>query len=187
MRGTSPYGDRDLTYFVCAHEFGGGGRAGGTDALALEDFTDCHEQYFDIQPEGVVIDIPYVEGELVLPGEGVAPVHLCPAGDAGEDFVAARLFGGVAVEVLDQQRARTHQAHLAFEDVEEFGEFIQAGGAQEAPEAGEALLVGEQVALGITQVAHGAEFVEFEDPAVQPGACLTEEHRPAEEDPDKNK
>ena len=170
---------------VCAHELGGGGAAGGTDALALEDFSNRHEQYFDIQPEGVVIDIPYVEGELVLPGEGVAPVHLCPAGDAGEDFVAARLLGGVAVEVLDQQRARTDQAHLAFEDVEELGQFIQAGGAQEAPEAGEALLVGEQVTLGITQVAHGAEFVEFEDPTVQPGALLAENHRPAEEKPDE--
>ena len=133
-----------------------------------------------------MIHVPHVEGELLLPGEGVAPVHLRPAGDAGQHFVAARLLGGVAVEVLHQQRARTDQAHVAFEDVEEFGEFIQAGGAQEAPEAGEALLVGQQAAIGVAQVAHGAEFVELEDPAVQPGARLAEEHRVTKEDQDQD-
>ena len=184
-RPLSIFGEGKDLFFSSAHEFGGGGAAGGADAFALEDFSNRHEYDLDIQPEGAVIDVPHVEGELVLPGEGVAPVHLCPAGDAGQHLVAARLLGGVAVEVLHQQRARTHQAHLAFEDVEEFGEFIQAGGTQEAPEAGETLLIGQKVTLCIAQVAHGAELVEFEDLIVQPGARLAEEHRPAKENPNE--
>lgn len=132
-----------------------------------------------------MVHVPHVEGELFLPGEGVAPVDLRPAGDAGEHLVAARLFGGIALEVGDEQRSRTHQAHLTFENIEQFGQLIQAGRAQEAPEGREALFVGEQAAIGIAQIAHAAEFVEFKDAAVQPGARLVEEHRPAEEDPDQ--
>ncbi len=132
-----------------------------------------------------MVDVPHVQGELLLPGEGVAPVDLRPAGDAGEHFVAARLLRGIALEVGNEEGARTNKTHLPFEDIDQFRKLIQAGGAQEAPEAGEALLIGEQVALCVTRVAHGAEFVEAEYAAVQPGARLAEDHRPAEEDADK--
>ena len=184
-RVNCPYGVH--LFLFCSHEFGGGGGTGGADAFALEDLANGHENYPDIQPEGAVVDIPDIEGEFLLPSEGVAPVDLCPTSDAGENLVAACLLGRVGVEILDEQRARTDQAHLAVVDVEELGKLIEAGGAQEAPKAGEALLIGEEVTLHITQVTHGAEFVESEDAAVQPGACLAEEYWQTEEEPDEEK
>ena len=130
-----------------------------------------------------MVDVPHIQGELLLPGEGVAPIHLRPAGDAGEHLVAACLLGSIAFEVGDEQGARTHQAHLSLEDIDEFRQFIQAGGAQEAPETGKALPVGQRVALMVKRVAHAAELVEFEDAAVQPGSRLAEDDWPTEEDP----
>lgn len=129
-----------------------------------------------------MIHVPHVQSELVFPGERVAPVHLRPAGDARQRFVPARLLGGVTFEVCSQQRARTHQAHFAFEHVHQLGQLIEAGGAQEAPELGQALLVGQRLARVIHRVAHRAELEKPEQLAVQPRAFLAEEHRPAQLD-----
>ncbi len=168
----------------CPHELRSGGTALGADAFAFENLRQRHKEDLDIQPESTVIHIPDVELEFLFPRERVAAVHLRPAGDAGAHFVAACLFRRVTLEVLHQQRARTHQAHIAFKHIEEFRQLIQAGGAQEAPEAGEALLVGQQLTIGVAQVAHAAELVEPEEPTMQAWALLAEDHRPAEEEPD---
>ena len=170
---------------ICPRELRSGSAPLGADAFTFEDLNQRHKEDLDVKPETAVVNIPHIEGEFFLPGERVAAVHLRPAGDAGAHFMSACLFWGVAVEVLHQQRAWTHQAHVTFEHVEELRQLIQAGGAQEAPKAGEALLVGQQVTIGIAQVAHGAELVESEQLAVQAGALLAEDHRPAEEEPDK--
>jgi hypothetical protein len=40
------------------------------------------------------------------------------------------LLSRVIREILDEERARPNEAHLAFQHIPKLGEFIQAGGAE---------------------------------------------------------
>lgn len=89
--------------------------------------------------------------------------------------VALALFGSHEDHVAHELRPRPDDGHVALEDVEEFGEFVEAGGAEELAVSVQALVVGEQVAACVLLVGHGAELDEPEDFLVQPGARLRKE------------
>ncbi len=55
------------------------------------------------------------------------------------------------------------ERRAALEDVEEFREFVEAGGAEELAVFGKAHIVREQVAVGVLLVGHGAELDKIED------------------------
>ena len=170
---------------LVTHEFFHGRLPILADPLPLEDFLKSHPENLDIEPERPVVDVPDIVFEFFLPADGIATIDLRPAGDAGAHLVAAGLFRRVAVEVFHQQRARPDQAHVALEDVEQFGEFVEAGGAQEFAEGGQALVVGEQVPLRVALVGHGAELVHGERFTMHAGPGLAEEHGSAVFDPHK--
>ena len=127
-----------------------------------------------------MVDIPDVKLETLLPAQGIASVHLGPARDARTHLVSARLLGGVQGQVLHQQRARAHQAHLTAQHVPEFGQFVQAAGAQKTAEGGEALGVGQEFTVGAAFIRHGAKLHHHERPPVQAGADLAKQHGAAE-------
>ena len=160
---------------VCAVEGGHGGGVGVVDVFAGDDFLDGQGDDLEVSGEGEVVDVPDVEGEFLLPGDGVAAVALGPAGDAGAHFVAAGLLGRVEGEVLNEQGAGADEGHVADEDVPELGQLVDGGGADEAAYAREALLVGQEAALGVALVAHGLEFHYAEDFGIFAGALLEEE------------
>jgi predicted dehydrogenase len=60
-----------------------------------------------------MVDIPHIEGELLLPAKHVAAVDLGPAGDAGLYFHTAGLEGAVARHIAHEQRARADDAIIA--------------------------------------------------------------------------
>src|SRR5258706_226614 len=101
-----------------AHKLFHGGMPWLADAFAREDFPERQQQNFDIQPERAVVHVPHIQLEFILPGERIPSVNLRPAGDARENVMTAGLLGRIALQVLHQQGARTHQAHLAAQDVE---------------------------------------------------------------------
>ena len=78
-------------------------------------------------------------------------------------------------EVLNQKRTRTYKRHVALEDVEEFGQLVEAGGAEELAVGVQPHFVGEQVPLRVTLVGHGAELDEPEYPFALARAGLREE------------
>jgi hypothetical protein len=59
--------------------------------------------------------------------------------------VAAGLFRGIKREIFYQQRTGTDETHLAAQNVEELGHFVQGESAQETPKAGESLRIRKQV------------------------------------------
>ena len=87
----------------------------------------------------------------------------------------AHLLLGIQGEVLGQERPRADEGHVALEDVEELGELIDRGGAYEAAYLGEAVGIGEEVALGITLISHGLELDDLEDLAVKTRTLLIEQ------------
>src|SRR5665213_2928687 len=109
-----------------ALEFRHGGVAGRADSLAPQDAPQGQAEYLDVEPEGSVIDIPHVEGELLVPGNRVSPADLRQTGDSRPDLVPPRLSRCVAFEIAHQQRSWADQAHVAAQDVPELGQFIQA-------------------------------------------------------------
>ena len=76
---------------------------------------------------------------------------------------------------MGQERARSNQCHVALEDVEELGELINRGGADEAAYLGEAVGIGEELALGIALIGHGLELDDLEDLAMKTRALLVEQ------------
>src|SRR5690606_16204174 len=108
---------------------------------AREHRADRAEEDFQIQNEAEVIDVPRIESEPLVPAREVSSVDGGPTGDAREHGVTPSLFGAVAIEVLDQQRPRTDQAHVPEQHVEELRELVQAQAAERLAEPGETLIV----------------------------------------------
>ena len=89
--------------------------------------------------------------------------------------MALALFGGHKNHVAHELGSRSNYGHVALEDVEEFGELVEAGGAEELAVGIQANIVWEQVAVGILFVRHGAELDEFENFFVKARARLRKE------------
>src|SRR5665647_1546139 len=153
------------------------------DTLARHDRRDGPEHDACVQRERAVVDVPDVHLEALVPRDGVTPVDLRPSGDAGPDLVPSRLLPIVAVEVLRQEGARTDDAHVALEHVDELREFVERGRAQQLAEARETL--GVRCARldpsgSARRVAHRAELIEGEDAPVLAWPPLPKDHRRAE-------
>lgn len=161
-------------------EVGGGVTVRLGDVGALDEgLVDGGEDNLHVTPEGDLLDVLEVVGYLGLPGHGVPAVHLGKPAESLPHGVALALFRGHEHHVAYQLRPRPYHGHVTLEDVEEFGEFVEAGAAQELAVTGQAHVVGEQVARLVALVCHGAELDELEDLLVLAGAGLREEGIPA--------
>src|SRR4051812_19135022 len=100
------------------------------DALPRKCFVYCHRENSEVETERAVIDVPDVVLELFFPGQRVSAVNLRPTRDPWTRVMPTRLLGRVALEILHQQWPRPDHAHLAAQDVQEFGQFVEACGAQ---------------------------------------------------------
>jgi hypothetical protein len=89
-------------------------------------------------------------------------------------------------KVLDEQRSRPHEAHVATKHVEQLGQLVERRGPQPTPERGETQLVGEEFARGVSRLGHRAKFDDVEFPVVESGAPLTKEDWRAETDSDRD-
>ena len=145
------------------------------DIRTFKHFAESGENDFRVTPEGDFLDIFKVVGNLGLPGHCIAAVHLRKSAKSLPHSVAFALFRGHKYHVANKLRSRPDDGHVALEDVEELGEFIEAGGAEELAVGVQAHVVGEQVSLGVTLVCHGAELDKLEYFLVLAGAKLREE------------
>src|ERR1051325_3801788 len=96
------------------------------DPLARQNFHQRLAENPEIEPKGLVINIPHVERELLLPGNIVSSVHLSPAGNSRQYFVTTKLLLVIAIAIVRMQRARPDQAHLSAKYAEHFGKLIEA-------------------------------------------------------------
>lgn len=119
-----------------------------------------------------MIHIPNIIFKFLRPADGVASVHLGPPGDTGPHFMTAVLFRAVKGQVPGQERARTDEAHLAPQYIEQLGQFIHGSGSYEPAYRREAYMIGQQLSGCIAPVIHGFEFEHPEYPAVQSRSFL---------------
>ncbi len=145
------------------------------DIRTFKHFAESGENDFRVTPEGDFLDIFKVVGNLGLPGHCIAAVHLRKSAKSLPHGVALALFRGHKYHVAHKLRPRPDDGHVALEDVEEFGQFVEAGGAEELAVGVQPHVVGEQVPLRVTLVGHGAELDKLEYFLVLAGAKLREE------------
>src|ERR1019366_8392540 len=130
-----------------------------------------------------VVKVVFQLGDGVLQGVAVLVVDLRPAGDAGPHAVALPVVGNLLVEGFDELgalRAGAHDGHLALQDVEELRQLVEADGADDAADGGDAriVLLGPYRAgadLGID--THGTKLIHGEQRVVEANASLAVEHR----------
>ena len=136
------------------------------------------EDDFHVAKEGDVLDVLQIEVNLCFPSDGVASANLSKSAESLTYGVAFALFGGHENHVAHELGPRPDYGHVALEDVEEFGQFVEAGGAEELAVGVQPHVVGEQVPLRVTLVGHGAELDELEDFFIFTGARLRKERIP---------
>src|SRR6185437_3273813 len=150
------------------------------------------EQNIQIEQHRPVLDIVEIELDALLDFlfaiDLAAPaVHLRPAGDAGLDAMAREIAINGLVEqpalqsALHGVRARADQRQVALEyDIEELRQFVEAGPADEAADAGDAAVVpGHDPGsrrIGLI-VIERAKLEDVDALVVEPEPLLTEQHR----------
>ena len=78
------------------------------------------------------VDVLDVELDPLLPGDPGAALDLGPAGDPRAHLVAAVLARRVVLDLGGDRRARADDRHLAAQDVDQVGDLVERGAAQEA-------------------------------------------------------
>src|SRR5882724_3739440 len=160
------------------------------------------EENVEIEKHRPVLDVIQVEFDALLDLLFVIylatpAVDLCPAGDAGLDAVTREISVHGFVEqpalqfALHRVRARTDQREIALEhDVEKLRQFVEAGPADEAPDAGDAAVVlghdlrGQRVGLIVVQ---RAKLEDVDALVVESETLLAEQHRARTVELDRNR
>lgn len=145
------------------------------NAVAFEHLAERGKNDFHVAQEGDVLDVFQIVVNLGFPGHCIATVHLSKAAKSLAHGMAFALFRGHEYHVAHELGPGSDYGHVALEDVEEFGELVEAGGAEELAVGVQAHVVGEQVPLRVTLVGHGAELDELENLFVKAGARLRKE------------
>ena len=71
-------------------------------------------------------DVIQVETDALAKCEVIASLNLGEAGDTGAHHHSSLLCGGCKIgHLLRDPRSGADEAHVAFEDVDEFGEFVE--------------------------------------------------------------
>ena len=167
-----------------------------------EDRGHRREQDLQVQDQALAARIERIGRDASAIGGEIAARHLPQAGQAGAHRGIVREPAAIAGNLGVDDRPRAHEAHLADQHIDQLGQFIEAGLAQEASERGDTgiapqLLVARplrarrrvalqqrlQARIGVD--AHGAEFQAAEVPAPQTDPGMGEERRAAVFGPDQ--
>ena len=153
------------------------------NTLPLEDFPRRHQNNFTIQPERAMIDVPQIKEKSSFPVGVIPSVDLSPSGQAWRNEMPTVLLRAILWEVVHAKRSRAHEAHLAFQDVEESRKFIQARAAHQLAESCESIRIGQELSVGSAGIGHRTEFICLKGLLVEPRAFLHEQDRPTMDGP----
>ena len=103
-------------------------------AFAVDYGAEGFGQVHDVKLDGPVVDVPGVHGYSLGIGGVAAAAGLPHAGDAGQD--AAVFFEALAIarDFFFHDRPWAYETHVAFDDVPELRQFVEAGFPEEGSE-----------------------------------------------------
>ena len=87
--------------------------------------------------------------EFLFPADGISAMYLRLSGQSRPDIMPMALFFVIKRQILDQQWSGADDGHIPFQDVEQFGQFIQAGRPQFFAKGSQPDLVRQQFSLCI--------------------------------------
>ena len=145
------------------------------DSLARKDLPECLCENAQVERERLIVDVPHVLRQPLFPGDCVPAVNLGPACDPWPHVVATLLFRRVAVEILHQKRARTDEAHISLDHVDQFRQFIDARRSKKLAKRVQAIGVGPHLPASRAVVGHCPELYQGEGPASKTGPFLKKE------------
>jgi hypothetical protein len=139
---------------------------------------------FQIQGQGLVVDIKHVQREPAAPRRKVSSSHLREARNTWPHGVPPPLACCVKRKIFLQQRTWPHQAHVSFKYIPEFRELVEAGCSKRLPKASEPHVIGQELPRSVTSGRHRPELQYGEHPLVEPRPPLAKDDRSSERDPD---
>jgi len=140
-----------------------GVRALADGVASFEHLADGGKEDLDIDEEGDLFYVLEVVLKFFFPGDVVPAVDLGKSREPRAHAVAAALLGGHEGHIADELGARSDDRHVSYENVKELGQLVERGGAEKLTVLVETHGVGEEVAVFILFVAHGAELDELEN------------------------
>src|SRR5262249_47346276 len=155
-------------------------------SLAEQDHFDRLKEDVYIQRNRKVLDVEESELQLslgIFHARAISILDLSPPGKPRSHGVALREEWQASLQHFAEVRllrARTYQAHLPMQDVEELRQLIQAVTANKGADASNtAIAIGGPARTPLLPIlAHGAKFQNLELRAVQASSFLLEQHRP---------
>ena len=148
------------------------------DAFTFENFVHSIDQDFEVITEGEVAAVAEVVADALTESKVVTAMNLGQTCDAGADDHSFMAGGrGKDFHLLRNPGARTDEAHIAQQDVDEFRQFVQGGAAQQGAQKGGALFVRQQAPLRVPGIFHGFEFDDIKGFEAAPDALLQEKGR----------
>ena len=150
--------------------------------IAFKDGGEGKENDLEIEKGGFAPEVFFLKCDFGFERKFITAVDLRPAGETGFELVHSGSNAELHKVVLVVEcRAWPYKNHIAFDDVDEVGEFIQTEFADERT-------CFEQVFFGITEEVsgnvggvffHAAEFVQLEKAVVFSDTFLFEKYRKA--------
>lgn len=122
-----------------------------------------------------MVYIPYIHFEFFTQLTMVSAIYLRPASNARPYLVPTCLFFVEQLKINGGEWPGADEGHVAYEDIPELGELVDGGAAHELADLGEALRVGQEVAVGIALVGHRLELDHLEDLPSPARTLLVEE------------
>ena len=146
------------------------------DSFAFEHFVEGEEDNAKILKERKVALVDKIVADPLTEREVVAAKHLGETRDTRADRHAFALRAQrERSHLFRDPGARADQTHLAEQDIDKLGEFVQRSRAQESAEARDAGVVWQQLASGVALVVHRPEFDDRERLEVAADAGLDKE------------
>ena len=115
--------------------------------LARDEHQHCARHNIGIQPDRPVANIVLIQFDALFKTGGVAPADLPHAGHSGADHLVELDALAIQGALLGKIGARPDQTHLALDDIDQLGKFIETELAQEATHAGDARVMPELLIL----------------------------------------
>src|SRR5579871_1818846 len=100
-------------------------------AEAGEDDGQCADKDFEVKPEGPVVDVLEVELHPLVEVDAIAAADLPDACEPGLHRETATMPRVVMLNFARNRRTRSDETHVAFQDIPELRQFVDAGAAQE--------------------------------------------------------
>ncbi len=132
-----------------------------SNSFAFDHFKKSAEDNPEIQEERVILQVVFVEFHLLGNSEFVAPIDLRPAGQAGSQHMNSPLSAEFdQVVLVEEGGTRTDNAHVALQNADQLGKFVNAGFAEESADHGPVpVRIFEEVGRHGGRISpHGAEF-----------------------------